>query len=145
MAKSIGRPPPTPTRKSTSSEYADIPIVNVDDIRLLTKIAYPPTNKLSLLPKFVKWDDKKNIAFFRGTATGCGVNEKTNQRIKLAKLSYLLNNKNLLDAGLIGWNYRNKIYNKQLTIINPRKLGFPLLNKVSPDEQAYYKYIIHEY
>ena len=129
--------------QSTSSEYADIPIVNVDDIRLLTKIAYPPTNKLTSLPKFVKWDDKKNIAFFRGTATGCGVNEKTNQRIKLAKLSYLLNNKNLLDAGLIGWNYRNKIYNKQLTIINPRKLGFPLLNKVSPDEQAYYKYIIH--
>jgi len=127
----------------TSPEYADIPIINVDDIALLTKISYPPTNKVSNLPNLVKWQNKKNIAFFRGTATGCGVTEKTNQRIKLAKISYELNNKKILDAGLTSWNYRDKIYNKKITIIKPKKLGFPLVNTVTPNEQAYYKYIIH--
>ena len=129
--------------QSTSPDYADIPIINIDDIKLFTKMSYPPNNNISSLPKLVKWSEKKNIALFRGTATGCGVTEDTNQRIKLAKLSYKYNNKNVIDAGLTSWNYRNKIYNKKMTVINPKKLGFPLVNTVSPSEQSYYKYLIH--
>ena len=110
---------------------------------MLTGIIFPPKNLKLELPTVIKWEEKKNIAFFRGTATGCGVTPETNQRIKLAKLSYELNDKNTLDAGLVSWNYRDKLWNKTMTIINPKKLGFPLVNKVSPQEQQYYKYLIH--
>ena len=129
--------------QSTSPEYADIPFVNVDDITLLTNITFPPKNSKITFPTVLKWDDKKNVAFFRGTATGCGVLIETNQRIKLASMSYKLNNKNLLDAGLISWNRRDKVWNKNMTLINPKKLGFPLVDKVSPQEQQKYKYLIH--
>ena len=129
--------------QSTSPDYADIPIINIDDIKLFTKMSYPPNNNTSSLPKLVKWSGK-NIALFRGIATGCGVTEDTNQRIKLAKLSYKYNNKNVIDAGFNKLELcRNKIYNKIMTVINPKKLGFPLVNTVSPSEQSYYVILIH--
>jgi len=129
--------------QSISNNYADIPFVNVDDIMLLTQKAYAPKCKISIFPKQINWDNKINTAFFRGSATGCGVTIKTNQRLKLAKISYDLKNKSILDAGVVSWNYRDKIYNKQLTLINPKKLGFPLVNKVTLEEQNKYKYLIH--
>ncbi len=41
------------------------------------------------LKKFeVEWSQKREVAFFRGTATGGGVNVRTNQRLHVAQLSY---------------------------------------------------------
>lgn len=129
--------------QSTSPKHTDIPIINIDDITMLTNITYPPKNSKITIPTLIPWDEKKNVAFFRGTATGCGVLQENNQRIKLAKVSFDLNDVNILDAGLVSWNYRDKLYQKKMTLINPKKLGFPLVNKVSPQEQLKYKYIIH--
>ena len=129
--------------QSVSNSNADIPIVNVDDIMLLTQKAYAPKCKISMFPKQINWDNKIDTAFFRGTATGCGVTIQTNQRLKLAKISFDLNNKSILNAGVVSWNYRDKIYNKELTLIHPKKLGFPLVNKVTLEEQMKYKYLIH--
>lgn len=109
--------------QSTSPEYADIPITNIDDITMLTKNSYPPKYDKINIPTLIPWNEKKNVAIFRGTATGCGVTPDTNQRLKLAKISYELNDKNLLDAGVVTWNFRDKIYNKKMTLINPKKLG----------------------
>ena len=129
--------------QSTSPKYADIPFVNVDDITLLTNSTFPPKNNKITIPTILDWKNKLNVAFFRGTATGCGVVAETNQRIKLATISYKLNNKKILDAGLVSWNKRDKIWNKKMTLINPKKLGFPLVEKVPPQEQQKYKYLIH--
>ena len=116
--------------QSTSKEYADIPFPTIEDISMLSGIAFPPKNNLIKIPELIDWNKKNNVAFFRGSATGCGVLPETNQRLKLAKISFELNDKNILDAGITSWNNRDKIYNKKMTIINPKKLGFPLSDRV---------------
>jgi hypothetical protein len=98
----------------------------------------------------VKWEDKKNIAVFRGSSTGTGVTIDTNQRLKIAHLSYLKKideNDNLpyLDAGITKWNLRIKkiINSSELNVIDIHSLPFGLVPYMSNEDQCKYKYIIH--
>lgn len=97
----------------------------------------------------IKWEDKKNIAVFRGSSTGEGNTIDTNQRLKISYLSYLnkLDEDNLpfLDAGITRWNFRpKKIINKPyLQTINPSEFLFKLVKFLTLEEQSQYKYIIH--
>ena len=63
------------------------------------------------------WDKKKSMCVFRGTASGCGVTEDTNMRLKAALMSvdpeYGMTD--ILDAKLTGWNDKEKMYNGKLT------------------------------
>jgi len=97
-----------------------------------------------------KWEDKKNIAVFRGSSTGKGITIDTNQRLKIAYLSYLKkidNDDNLpyLDAGITKWNLRvKKLMNEsELKVIDINKLPFSLIPSLTFEEQCKYKYIIH--
>lgn len=96
-----------------------------------------------------KWEDKIATAVFRGSSTGVGVDIQTNPRLKISYMS----SKNLkdedglryLDAGITKWQLRpRKIQGiKHLKTIEIDKLGFGLVDKLTPLEQSKYKYIIH--
>jgi len=97
-----------------------------------------------------KWETKKPICVFRGSATGCGNTFDTNMRIKAAMMSYQLKQqgKDLLDAKLTSWNRKPKMYNGILTEINPK--DFPndfIVNKqknyMNLEEQSNHKYVLN--
>jgi len=98
----------------------------------------------------VKWEDKQNIAVFRGSSTGSGVTIGANQRLKIAHLSYLKkidesDNLPYLDAGITKWNLRIKklMDSPELKVIDIHSLPFGLVPYMSNEEQCKYKYIIH--
>jgi hypothetical protein len=103
------------------------------------------------LKKFDKqWIEKKDVAFFRGTATGGGVTADTNQRLKVAVLSEEWKDDpryaGYLDAKIVGWNFRDKkMSGKQMTYI--RKSNFPFTvtaaNFTPIYEQSSYKYLLY--
>ena len=137
---------------SVSEKYADIPIPTCEDWARVQN----PSNKW--FPKLcrnysedfdIEWEGKIPTAVFRGGSTGCGVTIETNQRLKLAQMSYesLTGSDGIpyLDAGITNWNLRpRKIQgSKYLRTIEINDLKFGLLPSLSPREQSKYKYIIN--
>lgn len=124
----------------TSERFSDIAFPPSEDWEAATGMVFPSSffhsfnneNELVLggdardlfttenLKKFHKsWEEKVPTAFFRGTATGGGVTVDTNQRLKLASLSYEWSKLSafngsgasphaFLDAKITGWNKRDK-------------------------------------
>lgn len=133
----------------STSEFADIAMPTIEDwarVKFAEGYFFPKTHKRDYSDTFTcAWNDKIPIAVFRGASTGAGVTIDTNQRLKVAYLSSLLENKGLLDAGITDWNLRpRKIKgNPYLQTIEIDKLPFGLVKKLSPEEQSKYKYIIH--
>ena len=137
----------------SSDNFADIPIPNEDDWELASQKIFAPDLRSQYIHKKnksdIKWENKKNIAVFRGKATGCGTTIETNQRLKLYYLSkkWESENPNLLDAGVTGWNIREKMLEKgKLSFINPILLPSNI-KKLSPrlnhEEQLQFKYHIN--
>jgi hypothetical protein len=141
---------------ATTSEFADISIptwkdwsrVSAFEGKFFSKTCDESPSEINSIP----WGDKIPIAMFRGGSTGCGVTKETNPRIHLAHMSHspvneLVNvdGKNIpfLDAGITNWNLRpRKIKNEEfLQTIDISKC--PLVNKMSPQQQSNYKYIIN--
>lgn len=93
----------------------------------------------------ILWENKKNIAVFRGSSTGEGVTIDDNQRLKLVYISNQNDNNKYIDAGITRWNIRpKKLFGKKyLQTLEIDKLPFTLSNKLDPKEQSAYKYIIH--
>lgn len=97
----------------------------------------------------IPWCDKKPTAVFRGGTTGCGVTIDSNPRLKISYLSSITEPNAdgipYLDAGVTNWNLRpRKIQNeKYLRTIEISELPFGLSNRLSPQEQAGYKYIVN--
>jgi hypothetical protein len=129
----------------TNKDYLDIPFIIPQDWQLATNDEnYYKINSDSN----VEWKDKKSIAFFRGSATG-SMEIKYNQRLQISKLDYewKTTKPNLLDAGIVSWNPRDKIDSKlQVNFINPevmKKENIYLKERVPMNEQIKYKYIIN--
>ena len=126
--------------QSITDEYADELIPNDDDI-----VGMLCDSKREMYN--TNWDLKKNMAVFRGSATGCGTNFENNQRLHLYELSK--SNSSIMDVKLIGLNEKIKVdENGYVTIIE--KFKYPKINKeykeehsLSPKEQAKFKYILH--
>jgi len=119
---------------SGQRNYLDIPIPNYDDIANF----YKPIPNMK-----TNWSDKKIAkAVFRGGPTGCGYTEKTNMRIKLAKMQ-----SPLLDVQLSG---RGETIDSKSIRFDP-KYGLGMLNTgiksstsfLTMTDQSNYKYIIH--
>lgn len=94
--------------------------------------------------KHVPWNDKKEIAFFRGSATGAGIDKHTNARIALAWLSHEHRKQKMrsLDAGLVGLTSRIKFTNRGLLKDSQQNVpGF--VSRVKMEEWSRYKYIIY--
>ncbi len=116
----------------------DIPVPSADEWNDLKNFKSIP---------IVKWNDKKPIAFFRGSGTGCGTNIKTNPRYLLADISTKWKNisekSNLIDVALSKLVSRIKVY-KQFIGIEPLKEYKYLVGSfVNTEEQLKYKYIFN--
>ena len=138
---------------STTNEYADIPCPTWDDWSRVSSLdgkMFTKSNFDYNISNNILWEDKINIAVFRGSSTGEGVTIETNPRLRAAYMSSL--NKidkeddlPFLDAGITGWNIRPRKLSdvNYLQTIEIDKLPFKLVNKLSPSEQCKYKYILH--
>jgi len=96
------------------------------------------------------WINKIPTAVFRGSSTGCGTTIESNNRLKLSKLSSTFGNDQednipFLDAGITSWNLRpRKLKNeKYLKTININSLPISLVDKLTPEQQSHYKYIVN--
>ena len=145
----------------SSPIYADYLIPSYTEWKIITKKFYPNNSKFScqneqINVKKVKWKNKKPTAIFRGSATGCGITTETNQRLKIAMLSHHWKNNDrynenntidqipFLDAGITGYNYRDKKdFGNLIDIINIKKLNIPKVSYLSRNDQQQYKYIIY--
>ena len=123
-----------------STENVDIPICTQDDWLRISKKIYPDDCKNGYLNeiKNINWNEKKNKAVFRGSATGCKIN-MDNPRIKASYLSEKY--PEYLDAGITSFNRKlKKNLNMPLQVINTdiKKANFMTL-----EEKATYKYILN--
>jgi len=90
----------------------------------------------------ITWEDKIPTAVFRGRGTG-GSNLENNQRFQLAAFADELNDKSILDVGIISYNIRDKVnYTPRLTITYPKSdtLPFKMGEFMSMNQQMLYKY-----
>lgn len=126
--------------QSITDNYDDELIPNDDDI-----IGMLCDSKREMYN--TNWDLKKNMAIFRGSATGCGTTPENNPRLRLYELAK--NNSKIMDVKLIGLNDKIKVDEEgYVKVID--KFKYPKMDKkykeeysLSPKEQARYKYIIH--
>lgn len=141
---------------STTDNYADILIPTWDDWnRIQTQEGHFFSQTLKNYDKDFNtlWKDKIETAVFRGGSTGCGVTIETNPRLKISYLSTIIKPdthgkwKNIpyIDAGITNWNLRPRKIEKEkyLQTINIDELPFGLVNKLTPQEQSKYKYLIN--
>ena len=135
----------TPT---TGKEYANIPIVESETIQIISNKLFPKKCDNSYTKEKLKdivrdWSKKKNVAVFRGGATGCGITVDTNKRLKVADLS--VDHADILDAGITDWNARTKKTPNGgvLDLIDEKSFRFGIADKKSRKEMSEYKYVVH--
>lgn len=129
---------------TTTDEFADVPIPTWEDWARVSPGKFFPKSCRDYEVNFsIPWKKKKPMAVFRGSSTGCGVTINTNMRLKVAYLSMTMSE--LLDAGITDWNLRPRKLkgSPYLSTIDIQKLPFGLSAKMSPEEQAQYKYIVN--
>lgn len=94
-----------------------------------------------------EWEDKKPIAVFRGSSTGCGCTPEHNKRIQLAQLTYDSNhnnkNRKLFNVALSKITRRVKVYNSNINIIDREKYKHLLGSFLDGIEQSKNKYIFN--
>lgn len=125
-----------------ASKYtSDIPLITQDDWLRISKKYYPDDCSNSYINHeliSVEWKDKINKCVFRGSATGCFIDEN-NVRIKATFLSKKY--PNLLDAGITSFNRKiKKNLNKPLQVIDPQ---FNKASFMTLQEKAKFKYILN--
>jgi len=134
--------------QSVTSENADLMLPTNDDIIRITKKYF--TDKCD--SQYLKdetinrdWKKKKNIAIFRGGATGCGTTIETNPRLMVCYLS--TKHPELLDAGITDFNAKGKKYSGQgLSVIDIKKMesmGIVIKKGINNSEKSDYKYIVN--
>ena len=136
----------------TGEKFADVAIPTTEDwsrVRSFEGVSFPKTSDKWDYDFSTFWEERKPIAVFRGSSTGVGVTIETNPRLKVAFLSSL-NEKDqdglpFLDAGITQWKVRpRKVQGSQfLQTIDHTTFPFKMIDKLSPEEQAKYKYVIN--
>jgi hypothetical protein len=112
---------------SGHKDYLDVAIPTRDEIEFAMK---------PFEVKDVLWSDKESKAVFRGSLTGCGTTEATNQRMKLASMK-----SDLLDVGLTKTSSGNYRYENGVSELKTSIKPVGRLDMFT--EQINYKYIIH--
>jgi hypothetical protein len=116
------------------------------DIRIPSADEWSDIKKNQHIPK-IKWSDKKPIAFFRGSGTGCGQTIENNPRLKLAdissKWSSIPEKANLLDVAISKLVSRIKLYNQLIGLDQTKNYNYMVGSFVSFEDQLKYKYIFN--
>ena len=144
--------------------YDDILVPNYADWRLANSRKFFPSScsdsskDAELLIKNRKeWKKKEEGIVFRGSATGCGIDAKTNKRIAAAELAKrvgykvtLNDDKEIpLNVKLTGCNFRDKVYGrsgeKALVGRYDRNACSQVSTKerMNTEQQMNYKYVLH--
>ena len=88
------------------------------------------------------WSKKKNKVVFRGSATQCGSDLDTNQRLKASQ--YGFEHPELLNVGITDWKQRMKKFKgEEMKIIDKNKFHFDVVQPLTRQQQSEYKYILH--
>lgn len=128
----------------TSDKFADVAIPTHEDWARIksTEGVFFPFKCRNYMFKFnLKWEEKKNVAVFRGSNTGCGFNPNNNTRLKLAKLG--LSYPQLLNVGITNWNLRIRKNKDSEYLQIPDVENLNLVEKLNPEEQSNFKYLIN--
>jgi len=136
----------TPVLSSCVADgFADLPIPTMDDwtrVQFKHGIHFASTKRaIATQDAFtLPWTKKRELAVFRGSATGIGYDAHTNPRIKLCTE---FQNHPRCNVGITAWNSRYRKYtgDPHVRTLNPGKLA--LSAPLTFEEQAAYKYIIH--
>lgn len=135
---------------SVTSDFADISIPTWEDWQRVNPTKFFPKSvykniDYSTIPK---WEDKIDIAVFRGSSTGRGTTIEDNMRLKVSHLSNSKENmdengKAYINAGITKWNIRprKKIDDEYLSTITPIKEYEK--EHMCIKTQSSYKYIIN--
>ncbi|CCV02277.1 Putative tyrosine protein kinase [Invertebrate iridescent virus 30] len=128
----------------SSDKFADIAIPTHEDwarIKSNEGIYFPPKCRNYTFKFETDWKTKKNIAVFRGSNTGCGFNVENNTRLKLAKLS--TEYPQYLNCGITNWNLRVRKNKDSEYLQIPDVENLQLVEKLTPEQQSNYKYLIN--
>ena len=82
------------------------------------------------------WENKKDVAVFRGQANGRGVDHTTNTRLRISKMRY-----KYLNAGITKINMRPRFVNGKLRVIDDTQ--YSTIAPLTSKQQSEYKYIIN--
>ena len=125
--------------------YVEKPIPTADEWQLATQAYFPQECTNSYIDSIanIPWKKRISKAIWRGTLTGCGINEQTNMRLKLATM----NQPDLMNVGLTGWGGRMKVSSGKKVGKIPvgylrKKYGLDKLEPMRREEQQQYKYVI---
>lgn len=129
----------------TADGFADLPIPTMDDwtrVQYKQGIHFASTRRTMATQDHFStpWNKKRELAVFRGTNTGIGIDPQTNVRIKLVT-EY--QNHPRCNVGLTGWNTRPRKIVGDPCIQSPRTDWVGLSGSLTLEEQSTYKYIIH--
>ena len=134
--------------QSATKDFADILIPTSDEWVMHTQKYFSSIgctdtyNEEDFKNMIRDWSKKKNIAVFRGSATQCGSDIDTNQRLKAALLGKEY--PKLLDVGITGWKERMKKYKgEEIKIIDKKQFTFDVIEPLTRIQQSGYKYILH--
>jgi len=152
-----------------SPTFSDIPMPTTEDWESAVGKVFPPSfipdprsgelrgpRDLYLEMNFRKfhceWSEKVDTAFFRGNATGGGTTPNTNQRMNVAKIcqdwnyngTNLVDGVKLLDAGITGFNARDKkLLGRPMTHTKREEIGIRKSDYIPMYEQGKFKYILY--
>lgn len=116
---------------SSKVGYHDIPIPNYDDVRFVLGYDKLPEVETS-------WENKKPIAVFRGTPTGCGTTPETNMRMKLSNMR-----SPDLDVGVVQFSSTKMKFDPKIGLSTMRRKDVTVVDFMTMTEQSKYKYMIH--
>ncbi len=120
--------------QNTTDENKDVAVPSADE--------WNDIHKIKGLKNIYEWKDKKDCVIFRGSSTGCGLDEKTNPRIRLAEISYLLKNPNI-NIRLNKFVKKIRVNNLIYSYIQTEKFKHLLGEFVTPEEQMKCKYTLN--
>ncbi len=120
--------------QNTTNENKDVAIPSADEWNDIKKI-----NKLKNIPE---WENKEDCVVFRGSSTGCGLDEKTNPRIRLSQISYLMKNPKI-NIKLNKFVKKIRVNDLKYSYIQTEKYKHLLGEFVSPETQMKCKYTLN--
>ncbi len=122
--------------QSTTDYTKDVPIPTSDEWFEIKN------NKNNKNNKKYNWDNKIDKVVFRGSSTGCGLDESNNPRLRLSEISYKLNDPKI-DIGIVSFVKKVKVNNFQLDFIDLQKYNHLKKDFVPMSDQANCKYLLN--
>ncbi len=129
--------------QSSSKNNLDIPIPSADEFKNVLKLA-KNNNKFAKFNK-KEFESKENKLFFRGSTTGCGLNENTNPRLRLYMISDILNKEgdNFFDIGLAMFTKKIKVNDFEVGYLDLNKYKYLKKDFVDMSVWKKYKYFLN--